>query len=250
MCAGARFSIWGDGKAAQSLALTAVLREDASAAAEFVEYFRPQKGYYMPTGPAGKSTDGLLGLLCMTLDRLDEAVTHFEDTLVFCRTAGYRPELAWTCYDCSRALRQRDARGDHERAMQMLKEGQALCRQLGMRPLLAKIEHRLLLRNPSAKEKISIRGAVSEPPAAPYAGGLTEREVEVLGLVTRGFTNNEIAERLFISPHTVPRPLRVPLTAPGHRQSQADREAVKVEFTRFLCDARVDLPQIRMRGEA
>ena len=33
--------------------------------------------------------------------------------------------------------------------------------------------------------------------------GLTQREVEILGLIARGLTNGEIAERLFLSSHTI-----------------------------------------------
>ena len=33
--------------------------------------------------------------------------------------------------------------------------------------------------------------------------GLTQREVEILGLIAQGLTNAEIAERLFLSNHTV-----------------------------------------------
>lgn len=34
----------------------------------------------------------------------DQAITHFEDALDFCRKAGYRPELAWTYHDYGEAL--------------------------------------------------------------------------------------------------------------------------------------------------
>jgi HD-GYP domain-containing protein (c-di-GMP phosphodiesterase class II)/DNA-binding CsgD family transcriptional regulator len=44
---------------------------------------------------------------------------------------------------------------------------------------------------------------VAPPPANP--GGLTDREVEVLRLITRGHTNRQVAEDLFISPKTVGR---------------------------------------------
>jgi len=35
---------------------------------------------------------------------LDRAAAHFEDELAFCRKAGYRPDLAWTCHDYADAL--------------------------------------------------------------------------------------------------------------------------------------------------
>lgn len=50
----------------------------------------------------------------------------------------------------------------------------------------------------------------SEPPAssapspgAPLPDGLTQREAEILALITQGFTNPEISVRLFLSSHTV-----------------------------------------------
>jgi NarL family two-component system response regulator LiaR len=47
-------------------------------------------------------------------------------------------------------------------------------------------------------------GALSRPPSPPPAGQeLTEREVEVLGLVAQGLTNQEIADRLIIGERTV-----------------------------------------------
>jgi DNA-binding NarL/FixJ family response regulator len=45
-------------------------------------------------------------------------------------------------------------------------------------------------------------GPASSSPAAP-PDGLTQREAEILALIAQGLTNPEIAERLFLSNHTV-----------------------------------------------
>ena len=58
------------------------------------------------------SVDRLLGLLTQTMCNLDQAAAHFEEALAFCRKAGYRPELAWTCCDYADMLRERDSVGD------------------------------------------------------------------------------------------------------------------------------------------
>ena len=70
---------------------------------------------------------------------LGTAVTHFEGALTFCRKAGYRPELAWTCCDYADMLLERDAPGDRGKAMTLLGEGLAMSRDLGMRPLMERI---------------------------------------------------------------------------------------------------------------
>jgi DNA-binding NarL/FixJ family response regulator len=43
--------------------------------------------------------------------------------------------------------------------------------------------------------------SAARPPEPP--DGLTQREAEILGLIAQGLTNGEIAERLFLSNHTV-----------------------------------------------
>ena len=81
----------------------------------------------------------LLGLLARTLGNLDQAIIHFEDSLAFCRKAGYRPGLAWTCCDYADTLLQRGAPGDREKAMSLLDESLAISSELGMRPLMERV---------------------------------------------------------------------------------------------------------------
>ena len=113
--------------------------------------------------------------------------------MAFCRKAGYLPELAWTYCDYSDALRERDADGDHDKAMSLMDEALAVSTDLGMHPLMARVNERL-------------ESARAQPVSAPvYPGGLTEREVEVLRLIAIGKTNVEIAEELVIAEGTARR---------------------------------------------
>jgi DNA-binding NarL/FixJ family response regulator len=45
--------------------------------------------------------------------------------------------------------------------------------------------------------------APAEAPHEPLPGGLTEREAEILRLISQGLNNSEIAARLFVTTHTV-----------------------------------------------
>ena len=81
----------------------------------------------------------LLGLLSQTMGSLDQAAAHFDDALAFCRKAGYRPELAWTCCDYADMLRERDAEGDRAKAMALLEESLSISSELGMRPLMERV---------------------------------------------------------------------------------------------------------------
>ena len=133
------------------------------------------------------------GLLAWTLDRMDDAVAHFEDSLAFCRKAGARPELAWTNYDFAGFLLQRGKPGDHLRAVALTDQALTISTELGMRPLVD--------RAIALQEKARLLPA-SEPEVP---AGLTPREVEVLRLVASGKSNSEIAEELVLSIRTVER---------------------------------------------
>ncbi len=120
------------------LALVAVQRGDVSAAEEQYAALVSVPGimvFYI-------GTDQVLGLLSVTLGRLDQAMNHFDDALAFCRKAGYRPDLAWTCYDYAGALLQRNGDGDSSQALSLLVESMSISNDLGMRPLMERVQSR------------------------------------------------------------------------------------------------------------
>ena len=87
------------------------------------------------------SVDRLLALLAQTMGRREQAAAHFEDALSFCRQAGYRAELAWTCYEYGDALLEsaKQTGGpeaeDAPETGALLDEALAISEELGMRPL-------------------------------------------------------------------------------------------------------------------
>ena len=123
---------------------------------------------------------------------------EFEDVLAFCRRAGYRPELAWTCCDYADALLQRASTSsvrtdDRQKAMSLLDESLSISAELSMRPLRER-----------AQDRLDRSGAIA-PDAPDYPKGLSQREVEVLRLLAQGKSNREIGVELVITEGTVRR---------------------------------------------
>lgn len=83
--------------------------------------------------------DRLRGLLSFPTGNLDQAASHFEDALAFCRKVGERLELAWSCCDYADALLQRNGPGDRQKAMAPLDESLAISWELGMSPLMERV---------------------------------------------------------------------------------------------------------------
>ncbi len=67
------------------------------------------------------------------------ATLLFEAALDFCRKAGYRPELAWTCCDYADTLLAPNNPGDREKVMSLLDESLGVSTELGMRPLMERV---------------------------------------------------------------------------------------------------------------
>ncbi len=120
-----------------ALGLVAALRGEADTTGEQYQFLQQYQGIVLPG--ILRSMDRLLGILSQSFGELEQATTHFEDALAFCRKAGYRPELAWTCCDCADNLLQRDETGDRENAMALLDESLAISTDLGMRPLTERV---------------------------------------------------------------------------------------------------------------
>jgi len=169
------------------LALIAVLRGDVAAAMQLYSAKEPPDNF----GGLAPQINRLIGLLAQTAGSISEALGHFEDALAFCRKAGFQPELAWTCHDYADALLNRNGPGDLEKALSLINESLAISTDLGMRPLME--------RAAAVKRRVE-----SQPATTPaYPDGLTQREVEVLRLISGGKTDREIGEELFISVKTV-----------------------------------------------
>ena len=133
--------------------------------------------------------DRLLGMLSHAIGDVSKAVEHLEDSLAFYARTGHIPEYAWTCWSYASVLLERKGNGDRLRAQELLEEALQISTDLGMPPLRQRVD-----------DLISRAG---ETPASGYPGGLSQREVDVLRLISNGKTDREIAEELIIAIRTV-----------------------------------------------
>jgi DNA-binding CsgD family transcriptional regulator len=168
-----------------SRGLVAVRRSRPDECEEELHFLEPFKGMILVPCLV---TDRILGLLAHGAGQTRRAIAHFEDALTFCRRSGYRPELAWTSYEYASALLDAAGRDNRQRAAILLQESQGLSLQLGMRPLVDAIA--------AFRRRYGLR--LDRKPV-----GLTNRELEILGLLSLGKTNKEIADALCISSNTV-----------------------------------------------
>jgi DNA-binding CsgD family transcriptional regulator/tetratricopeptide (TPR) repeat protein len=140
------------------------------------------------------SADRYLGMLAAVLGEPDRARAHFEAALAANQRMGATTWLAHTGYAYGQLL---VSQGDTARSAALLAEAGALASRIGLAGLLAKIEALGTVTHPSLPD------------------GLSEREAEVLRQVTRGLSNREIGQALFISEHTAANHIRAILRKTG-----------------------------------
>jgi ATP/maltotriose-dependent transcriptional regulator MalT len=147
------------------------------------------------TLPLKAATSLASGLVAMASDDVDGARRHFEDAVDRFVQSNAPYEVARARIELARALvsldRTEDAAIEARRAIDVLTE---------LRAELEISRARLLLD--SLPESTT-----ASPTRARNGSGLTVRELEVLRLVADGLTNQAIAEKLFVSDHTVHRHL-------------------------------------------
>jgi len=137
------------------------------------------------------------GYVALGENRADSARQHFEDAVDLYLQSGAPFEGARARLELARALgalgRTDAATAEAHRAHELLTE---------LKAEVEIVKARKLLETLAAGADGSLREAKFDKTA-----GLTRRELEVLRLVAEGLSNQTIAERLFVSEHTVHRHL-------------------------------------------
>ena len=141
----------------------------------------------------------VLGEIASAAGWRDKAEQHYESAVDIASHAGARAELARSSLEWARMLVAKAEKSEQKRAMDLVVEASTIFHELGMEPFLGQateLATRLKTRAPAVSPR---------PPL--YPDSLTQREVEILSLVSEGRTNRDTADELFLSQKTVARHL-------------------------------------------
>ena len=124
------------------------------------------------------------------MGRQDEALAYFELARRHLDASGQRPLRGIVDLDEARAL-SRGTFGDQHKAQQLAIAAHQRFVGLGM---TSWAQAAIMLRD-------EITSRMQESHAVP--GGLTQRELDVVRLIVRGYSDRQIGEDIFVSPRTV-----------------------------------------------
>ena len=215
----------------QNLGWTALLQGDPARATllieEAVELARERRRGFM--GLLSRPLDNL-GWAALLGDELGRARAQFEENLTLFKELGDKGTMLMSLEGLACVA---EAEGETLRAARLFGAAEAQLEEIGYRfvtlekavqePYRSRVRSRLgeaaweeahghgrAMRLDEAIEYVLSRekptSTLSSTPEQ-HPGGLTSREVEVLGLVAEGLTNAQVAQRLFLSPRTVQRHL-------------------------------------------
>lgn len=134
------------------------------------------------------------GVAAAVQGSFDEAEQRLDGAIALAGEIGARPELGRAHLDYARMLWRRDGRRGQRRIEEHLEPALRIFSELGMEPFIDQ-----------AADLAGELGRAAPPARERYPGGITEREVQVLRELTGGLSNDEIAEKLVISPATARR---------------------------------------------
>lgn len=185
------------------LGLISAIRGDRESAARLYDRLLSCEGLVVSPS-LGLCGDHVLALVALTAGANDRAMRHFEAGLVFCQKRDLVLELAYTCRDYAEFLLRFAPAAHRQRILDLCQMADEISQRLNFVLLMDRVRKVLheIEQNTEGRE-------------SGYPDSLSEREVEVLRLISQGLSNILIGERLFISPHTVANHVRSILEKTG-----------------------------------
>jgi len=118
--------------------LTAVLTGDAERSAELLPGLLEYPPFFSSFG-SWPDTRALAGMLSKTCGQLDDAAEYLGESLSNSQETKQPPAIALGSAELAEVLLERDAPGDHDRAVELQDEAIAIATELGMKPLLERV---------------------------------------------------------------------------------------------------------------